>query len=64
MKPVGDLIKRYPDNPHLKQAVAKTGLAENELFYLPFTSQKNKSWTVLLNKKTDFVGFVPVDSFE
>lgn len=63
MKPLADLQKKYPDNPELASAIQKSGLPDNKLFYLPFTSQKNKNWAVLMDGNTEFKAFVPLDAF-
>lgn len=63
MKPIAQLQAAYPNHPELNQAIAQSGLPEDQLFFLPFTSALNKEWTVLLNPQTDFVGFVELDAF-
>ncbi|STR00540.1 Uncharacterised protein [Kingella potus] len=63
MKPLSNLEKMYPDNADLSAAVEKSGLPPQDLYYLPFTSQKNKSWTVLMDKNTGFKAFVHLDAF-
>lgn len=63
MQPVAKLLERYPDNPGLNRAVAETGLAQQDIYFLPFTSQRNKNWTVLLDKNADFKGFAEADAF-
>lgn len=63
MRPLAQLKAAHPDNSDLVEAVAKTGLPENQLYFLPFTSALNKDWAVLLDEQTEFVGFVPVDAF-
>ena len=64
MRPVAELEKRYPGHPALAQAISKSGLPSADLYYLPFTSQENKDWTVLLDKNTDFKAFAPLDAFK
>lgn len=64
MKPLSELEKRYPANTELAEAVKQTGLPPQQLYYLPFTSQKNKEWSVLLDKNTDFKAFVHLDAFD
>lgn len=66
MKPLADL--RTKQNPAKQQAidaaVKAAGLPIEDLFYLPFTSQKNKdSWIALLNQETKIVGYAPVGGF-
>ena len=63
MKPVSLLQKRYPHDKELAATIKKSGLPENMLYYLPFTSYNNREWTVLLDKQAEFKGFVPLDSF-
>lgn len=63
MQPLSRLQQRYPDHPELQQAIQASGLPEDALYYLPFTSWKNKEWTVLLDQEAQFKGFVPVDAF-
>ena len=63
MKPVSLLQKRYPHDKELAATIQKSGLPENLLYYLPFTSYNNREWTVLLDKQAEFKGFVPLDSF-
>lgn len=63
MKPLAELYKKYPDNQDLISTVQKVGLPKEKLYYLPFTSQKNKEWTVLMDKDTNFKAFVPLDAF-
>lgn len=63
MKPVSVLINRYPDNQDLQAQINNTGVPVGKLYYLPFTSQKNKNWTVILDQAAEFKAFVPLDSF-
>lgn len=63
MKPLADLEKMYPNNADLAAAIKRSALPPQDLYYLPFTSQKNKSWTVLMDKNTDFKAFVHLDAF-
>lgn len=65
MKPLADLLKRRPEqDKEIQAALAETGLPEAEAYYLPFTSDKNKEWSALLNKDGQIVGYMPVDGFE
>jgi hypothetical protein len=43
--------------------LAEINLPEAEVYYLPFTSDKNKEWTALLNKQGEIVGYLPIDGF-
>ena len=63
MQPLLRLQQHYPHNAELEDAVQKSGLPANKLYYLPFTSVENKGWTVLLDEQANFKGFVPLDAF-
>lgn len=63
MQPVAKLLERYPDNADLRSAIAKSKVPAQQLYFLPFTGQKNKDWTVLLNQHAEFKEFVELDSF-
>ena len=63
MQPLSRLTARYPNHQELQAQIAQTGLPEQQLHYLPFTSQKNKNWTVILDEKAEFRAFVPLDAF-
>lgn len=63
MQPLLRLQQHYPHNAELENAVQKSGLPANKLYYLPFTSVENKGWTVLLDEQANFKGFVPLDAF-
>lgn len=63
MRPLSVLQRNYPDNAALAQAVKDSGLPENEISFLPFTSPTNKDWIVLLDRQTEFVGFAELDGF-
>ncbi|WP_182344643.1 fimb protein [Comamonas koreensis] len=63
-KPLSELISRRPEQVELLLNVVKTsGLAVNQLFYLPLTSSKQKDWVVLFDISLRFVGYAPVDGF-
>lgn len=64
MRPLKKLEKRYSGNPILNEAIKTSELTPDQLYYLPFTSSKNKDWTVLLDKDATFKSFMPLDSFE
>ena len=34
-----------------------------ELYFLPFTSARNKEWVVILTEQADFLGYAPIDGF-
>ena len=64
MKPVSNLIQhRAAQQAAIKQELAEINLPEAEAYYLPFTSDKNKEWTALLNKQGEIVGYLPIDGF-
>ena len=63
MRPVSQLQQHYPQNIELTAAIQKSGISAEKLYFLPFTSYNDKEWTVLLDEKADFKGFVPVDAF-
>lgn len=48
----------------LEQAAAQTGLARDQLYFLPLTSQHSQNWIVLLNGDADFVGYAEVNGFD
>ena len=63
MQPLSVLLQHYPDNKPLAAAIAQSGLPQNALYFLPFTSQKDKGWVVLLDEQTQFKAFAQVDGF-
>lgn len=63
MQPLSTLMKRYPNNQDLNKQVKGIGLPVEQLYYLPFTSQKNKDWTVVLDQQAEFKAFVSLDAF-
>ena len=64
MKPVSQLIQhRAAQQATIRQKLAEINLPEAEVYYLPFTSDKNKEWTALLNKQGEIVGYLPIDGF-
>ncbi|MDO4693481.1 MAG: fimb protein [Eikenella sp.] len=48
----------------LNQAIIKTGLPAEELFYLPLVSKYTQEWTILLNREADFIGYANLNGFE
>lgn len=65
MKPISHLMQRKAaQQAVIRQALAKINLPEAEAYYLPFTSDKNKEWSALLNKQGEIVGCMPVDGFD
>jgi len=64
MKPVGHLIQYRPaQQAIIKQKVTEINLPEADMYYLPFTSDKNKEWIALLNKQGEIVDYLPIDGF-
>lgn len=66
MQPLADLrTKQTPAKQQaIDAAVQQTGLPIQALFYLPFTSEKNKdSWVALFNQETEIIGYAPVSGF-
>jgi hypothetical protein len=63
-KPVSELKRRFPQHvPSINDAVARTGVSEESLRYLPMVERKS-FWTVLLDgSSADVRGFVALDSF-
>lgn len=47
----------------IDKAVAKTGIAADKLYFLPFTCDRNLEWSALLNEQGEIVGFVDADGF-
>jgi hypothetical protein len=67
-KSVADLRKRHAAKPEILQkidaAVKDSSKAEEDLRWLPLTSNRDKDWTVLLDAKTGVpVAYAPVDGF-
>ena len=48
----------------LQEAITKTGLSPQELYYLPLVSKYSQDWLVLMNAETEFVGYAPVNGFD
>lgn len=64
-KPLVELLKnKSRDKEVLMQAANKTGLATEDILYLPLTSSRNKDWVALLSRSLEIVGYAPVDGFE
>lgn len=66
MQSVAELYK-FPTNAEKKsvidKAVAKTGIAADKLYFLPFTCDRNLEWSALLNEQGEIVGYVDADGF-
>lgn len=63
-KPASALLARRPESALvLQKAISDTGMRVDDLYYLPFTSRKNKEWIVLLDTQMSVVGYVQVDGF-
>lgn len=64
MKSISVLRKKPGSRAAISKAMHETGLAENNIYYLPLVYGKNlDGWVVLLNGKADVVGYLPVDGF-
>lgn len=64
-KPVSDLRARHPERAaELDAAVQRTGLAQQQLVFLPLMARKT-DWVMLLDAKSaEVVGYAPFDGFE
>ena len=63
MKPLSVLAKARGIS---EESIFKQALLRNdgkELYFLPFTSARNKEWVVILNEQADFLGYAPIDGF-
>lgn len=47
----------------IKKAIEKTKIPSEELYYLPFTCDKNLNWSSLLDKNGKIVAYVDADGF-
>lgn len=64
-KPLAGLMeKRLQQDLELRQAVARTGLTAELLYFLPLTSSKEMGWIALLDAAGEIVGYAPVDGFD
>lgn len=66
MQPVSVLLAARRDAAQqaaINSAVAVAGLPQDKLYFLPFTSDKNKEWSALLNEQGNIVGYMAVDGF-
>lgn len=67
MKPVADLYT-LPANKNKKavidQAVQQTKLAAHQVYFLPFTCDRNLDWSALLNDQGEIIGYVDADGFK
>ena len=63
MKPLFVLAKARGMNEDsiLEQASLRND--GKELYFLLFTSARNKEWVVILNEQADFLGYAPIDGF-
>lgn len=63
MKPLFVLAKARGMNEDsiLEQASLRND--GKELYFLPFTSARNKEWVVILTEQADFLGYAPIDGF-
>lgn len=67
MKPVAQLYT-LPANKEKKavidRAVQQTKLPASQIYFLPFTCDRNLNWSALLNEQGEIVGYVDADGFE
>lgn len=64
MKPVLLLMNRHPEKKSIiEKAIRKTGLSQEQLFFLPFTNDQVFSWSALLDKDGKIVGYVEAEGF-
>lgn len=63
MRPLAVLQQHYPQHAELAAAVKDSGLPAEKLYFLPFTSEKDKDWVVLLDEETAFKAFARLDGF-
>lgn len=67
MKPLSEMDKSSlstEQNNALEKAIAKSGVASENLYYLPFTSALKKDWIVLMDTEARFVGYVNIDALK
>lgn len=64
-KPLAVLRKAHPQQADvIAQAVARSGLAENKLLFLPLVSRRSDAWVALVNAaNADVVSYAPLDGF-
>ena len=63
-RPVSELIAaRSAQAGEINKSVRSTGLPIDQLRFLPFTSNRNKDWVVLLDDKQQLLAYAPVDGF-
>jgi len=62
--PLGELMKKKNiQRGLLDEAVSKTGLTAENLWYFPLTSSKTLDWTILLDGAGSIVGYAKIDAF-
>lgn len=67
MSPVSDINLNKLNNDQrlvLENAVSKTNLPADQLFYLPLVSKYTQDWIVLMDKETNFVGYANLNGFD
>lgn len=66
MKPVAQLYD-YPANKNKKdkidKAIRQSKLSAQQLYFLPFTCDRNLNWSALLNEQGEIVAYVDADGF-
>lgn len=55
---------RSTEQEILNDAVQRSHLPRESLFYLPMTSKLSQDWLILLDKNGDFVGYAPINGFD
>lgn len=64
MQPVAQLTQARPAAAaEIEKAIHTAGLPADQLWFLPFTSSRNKDWVVLMNKQQKMLAYAPVDGF-
>ena len=64
MKPIDELMQRKPQfRAKIEAEIQKQQLNNETLFYLPFTSETVQDWIVLMDKESNFRGYIEVDAF-
>lgn len=64
-RPLNELMARVsaPDAATLQRAVRDSGVAQEQLRYLPLTSSKTREWVALLDEQMKLRAHAPVDGF-
>jgi len=48
----------------IQQAITRSGLPIEKLYYLPFTSSRSTEWAAILDDRMDLLDVIPVDAFD